>query len=457
MSKLMTGVSGVRGVFGDTLGPEVVLRYAARFGQFVSQNSLPPAREGRPKIVVGRDSRTTGLAMLHSVAAALLSVGCDVIDLGIVATPTVLLNVKKHSAQGGISITASHNPPQWNALKFVDGDGMFLSAEKAAAFLASVDGPIAWKDWEGLGTLTPDPNGTAHHIEQVLALPWLNLEQIRARKFRVVVDSVNGAGGLISPLLLKALGCEVIGINSAPTGVFAHPAEPLNENLGQLEEEVRRNKADLGFATDPDVDRLSIVDEHGACIGEEYSVALAELFILPKNPGDIVVNLSSSMLSDHIAGLFGVKVHRAKVGEINVGKLMQELKSPVGGEGNGGIICPEVNHTRDAIAGMAIILGLLAESGKTVSQLVNELPCYYFAKGRLELPPERMNDALATLPSSLEGYTLDLRDGIKATAPDHWIHIRKSGTEPIIRVYVESPTLERSTQLCRDLIAQLNS
>ena len=455
MSKLMTGVSGVRGVFGDTLGPETVLRYAARFGQFLSRNSLNPARQGRPKIVVGRDSRTTGVAMLNSVAAALLSVGCDVIDLGIVATPTVLLNVKKHSAQGGISITASHNPPQWNALKFVDGDGMFLSAEKAANFLASVGEPLAWQDWRGIGTLIQDQEGTQHHLDQVLAIPWLDLGKIRSRKFRVVIDSVNGAGGLISPLLLKALGCEVIGINSSPTGVFSHPAEPLNENLGQLEEEVRRRKADLGFATDPDVDRLSIVDEHGACIGEEYSVALAELFVLPKQPGDIVVNLSSSMLSDHIASLFGVKVHRAKVGEINVGKLMQELNSPVGGEGNGGIICPPVNYTRDAVSGMALILGLLAESGKTVSQIVSELPRYYFAKGKLELDPASMDAALASIPDLLEGYELDLRDGIKATAPNHWIHVRKSGTEPIIRVYVESPSLERSTQLCRDLISKL--
>lgn len=455
MSKLMTGVSGVRGVFGDTLDPEIVLRYAARFGQYLSQNSLRPASGARPRIVVGRDSRTTGIAMLSSVTAALLSVGCDVIDLGIVATPTVLLNVKKHSAQGGISITASHNPPQWNALKFVDGDGMFLSAEKAAAFLSSVSEPLDWTDWEGVGTLIQDPAGTAHHIEQVLGIPWLNLERIRSRKFKVVIDSVNGAGGLISPLLLKALGCEVITINSTPTGIFAHPAEPLNENLGQLEEEVRRAKADLGFATDPDVDRLSIVDEHGACIGEEYSVALAELFILPKNPGDIVVNLSSSMLSDHIAARFGVKVHRAKVGEINVGKMMQELGSPIGGEGNGGIICPHVNYTRDAIAGMALILALLAESGKTVSQIVDDLPRFYFAKGRLELAPERMDSAMASLPTLLEGYELDLRDGVKATAKDHWIHVRKSGTEPLIRVYVESGSPERSGQLCRELISKL--
>jgi len=457
MSKLMTGVSGVRGVFGDSLNPAIALRFAARFGEFMTQRSLNRAREGKPKIVVGRDSRTTGLAMLNSVTSALMSVGCDVIDLGIVSTPTVLLNVKKHSAQGGISITASHNPPQWNAMKFVDGDGMFLDAQKAADFLQTVEQDIVWKDWQNMGSLSQDEDAIKHHIDKVLDIPWLDLQKIKDRKFKVVVDSVNGAGGLISPLLLKALDCEVVSINGSPTGIFAHPAEPQAVNLEQLEVEVRRHQADLGFATDPDVDRLAIVDEHGVCIGEEYSVALAELFILPKSPGDIVVNLSSSMLSDHIAKQFGVQVHRTKVGEINVGKKMLELGSPVGGEGNGGIICPAVNHTRDAVAGMALILGLLEETGKTLSQIVAELPRYHFAKGKLELEPSQMEAAMNRAQEALKDYEIDLQDGVKATAEDHWIHIRKSGTEPIIRIYVESASLERSGQLCRDVIEKIKN
>lgn len=449
----MTGVSGVRGVFADTLNPMLVMRYAARFGLFISSRTLNPApRDARPKIVVGRDSRTTGPAMLNAVVSALLSVGCDVVDLGIVATPTVLLNVLKHAAQGGISITASHNPPQWNAMKFVDGDGMFLAADKAAGFLASVEQDILWQDWRGMGRLEADPDGSRYHIDRILAMPLLDSEAIRRRRFKVVLDSVNGAGGLVSPLLLAELGCEVIGINSEPSGVFAHPAEPLNENLRQLEEAVKEHQADLGFAIDPDVDRLSCVDDTGACIGEEYSVALAELFILPKKPGPIVVNLSSSMLSDVIARRFGVSVHRAKVGEINVGKLMQQIGSPVGGEGNGGIICPDINYTRDAITGMALILGLLAESGQTLSQTVAGLPRFYIAKGKAELPPERMDTALEQIKSHLKGYELDLRDGVKATASDHWIHIRKSGTEPIVRVYTESESERRSQELCQGIL-----
>ncbi len=453
----MAGVSGVRGVFADTLNPLLVMRYAARFGLFCASESLNPPVDANPKIVVGRDSRTTGPALLHAVVSALLSVGCDVIDLGIVATPTVLLNVQKHSAQGGISITASHNPPQWNALKFVDGDGMFLSADKAARFLASVDAGIAWQDWQGVGSLSADPDASRYHVAKILALPYLDVAAIRARRFKVVLDSVNGAGGQISPLLLSELGCEVVSINGEPSGVFAHPAEPLNENLTQLEEAVKLHGADLGFATDPDVDRLSCVDESGTCIGEEYSVALAELFILPKNPGPVVVNLSSSMLSDHIARQFGVPVHRAKVGEINVGKLMQELCSPIGGEGNGGIICPDINFTRDAVTGMALILGLLAERGQTLSQVVAELPRYHIAKGKAEIPVERMDAALESIEAHLATYELDLRDGIKATAPDHWIHIRKSGTEPIVRVYAESGSEERSDQICKDILRKLQS
>lgn len=449
----MTGVSGVRGVFADTLNPIIAIQFAARFAQF-QKESYP---EHKPRIIVGRDSRTTGLAMLHSIVAALVSLGCDITDLGIVSTPTVLLAVEDSDAIGGIAITASHNPPQWNAMKFVDADGMFLSAEKAAKFLEGVNEPINWSAWNALGKLNSDDKAIERHINKVLAIPYLNLEQIRARQFKVVIDSVNGAGGLISPRLLKELGCTVYEINSEPSGVFAHVAEPLNENLGQLEEAVRFYKADLGFATDPDVDRLSVVSELGRCIGEELSVALAELFVLPKRSGDIVVNLSSSMTSDHIAGRFGVKVYRAKVGEINVGKKMQELLSPIGGEGNGGIICPDVHYTRDALAGMALILGLMAERGESLSEIVAGLPQYFFAKDKLQLEPQAMDKVMNAIPEMLSGYDLDSRDGIKATKPEHWIHIRKSGTEPIIRIYVESSSAAESRKLCDDLIARIKA
>lgn len=447
MSRLMAGVSGVRGVYGDSLTPEVIVKYAAHFGILCQRGT----------IVVGRDSRTTGEAVLSAVCSALMSVGCQVIDIGIVSTPTVLLNVRELHAAGGISITASHNPPEWNAMKFVDADGMFLSPAKAMLFLDSINEPIDWVAWDKIGKLSTDSTAIERHIDKILAIPYLDLDKIRARKFKVVLDSVNGAGGLLSPILLKKLGCEVIEINSEPTGIFAHPAEPLNHNLTQLEAAVSTHKADLGFATDPDVDRLSIVSDLGACIGEELTVALCELFVLAKHPGDLVVNLSSSMISDHIAGQFGVKVHRTKVGEINVGKKMQELKSPIGGEGNGGVICPPVHYTRDAMAGMALVLGLLAERETSLSHLVAGLPKYYFAKSKIELPYPRLEQIMLAVPNVLSGYEFDTQDGIKAIKGDHWIHIRKSGTEPIIRVYVESESPEKSQQICDEAIERLIS
>lgn len=442
----MTSVSGVRGVFADTLNPIIAIKYAAHFA-LIQKRYYP---EEKPHIIVGRDSRTTGQAMLHSIISAIISVGCDVTDLGIVSTPTLLLKVQESDAIGGIAITASHNPPQWNAMKFVDADGMFLSPEKAEYFLNSVENEIIWAAWDSMGKITKDNSAIQEHIDRILAIPYFNLEQIRSRKFKVVLDSVNGAGGLISPYLLEGLGCTVYEINSEATGIFAHTAEPLNENLHQLEEAVTFYKADIGFATDPDVDRLSLVSEQGKCIGEELSVALAELFVLPKKRGDIVVNLSSSMISDDIAELFGVQVHRTKVGEINVGKKMQAIKSPIGGEGNGGIICPDVHYTRDAIAGMALILGLLAEQDKPLSAIVDSLPKYYFAKDKLILDASRMENVMQNIPSFFEGYQLDTQDGIKAIGNKHFIHIRKSGTEPIIRIYVESESIEKSRALCEE-------
>jgi len=445
MSKLMVSLSGVRGVFGDTLTPDIVQKYAAYFGIFCQ----------RGKIVIGRDSRTSGCAMRGIIISSLLSVGCDVVDLGIVPTPTVLIAVQDHLAAGGISTTASHNPPEWNAMKFIDGDGMFLSANRAADFFASMEKPIGWSKWDELGDYFSDHNAITRHIDKILQIPYIDFGAIRKRKFRVVVDSVNGAGGLATPNLLNMLGCEVFEINSEPNGLFAHPAEPLNQNLVQLEAAVLEHKADIGFATDPDVDRLSLVSEQGKCIGEELSVALAELYMLARKPGDIVVNLSTSMLSDHIAGLFGVKVHRTKVGEINVGKKMQEILSPIGGEGNGGIICPGVNYTRDALAGIALILALLTEKKVSLSGIVETLPKYFFAKDKIEVKPEQLDQIMSSAPGLFPDYEINTLDGIKIIGKDHWIHIRKSGTEPIIRVYVESDSAERSQQICQKTIEKL--
>lgn len=441
----MVSVSGVRGIFGESLTPEIAMKYAAHFGIFCN----------RGKIIVGRDSRVTGPAMFNAVTAGLMSVGCDVVDLGIVSTPTVLLAVEESDASGGISITASHNPAEWNALKFVGANGMFLFPENADTFINSLDKPVDYVSWERIGKMSSDPDGSKRHIDKILQISYLDIEKIRAEKFKVVLDCVNGAGGVIAPVLLRSLGCEVIELNCEPTGIFAHTPEPLNKNLGDLEKAVAAHKADLGFATDPDVDRLSIVDETGKCIGEEFSLLLAEKFILSKVKGDIVTNLSSSMASEDIAAKFGVQVHRTKVGEINVGKKMQEIKSPVGGEGNGGIICPEVHYTRDAPAGMAIILGYLSERNEPISKLAIEIPHYYFAKDKIKVDPAELDNIMAKVPEIFADYELDTTDGIKVLGDKFWIHIRKSGTEPIIRVYVESETAEKSEKICAETIEKL--
>jgi phosphomannomutase len=294
MSKLMVSVSGVRGIFGESLTPGIALNFATHFGIF----------QKRGKIVVGRDSRTTGIAMFNAVVSGLLSVGCDVIDLGIVSTPTVLLAVEQSDAAGGISITASHNPSEWNAMKFVGSSGMFLFPEEADRFISSLDEPVAYAKWDEIGQIISDPEGTKRHIDKILTIPYLDIEKIRAKKFKVVIDCVNGAGGVISPTLLRELGCEVIELNCETTGYFAHTPEPLKKNLGQLEAAVKQNGADVGFANDPDVDRLAIVSEKGECIGEELSLLLAEKFVLTKKKGPIVTNLSSSMASEDIAKSF---------------------------------------------------------------------------------------------------------------------------------------------------------
>ncbi|MDD3050492.1 MAG: phosphoglucosamine mutase [Candidatus Cloacimonetes bacterium] len=446
MQKLMMSVSGVRGIFGENFTPFEALHFASSFGIF----------QKRGTIVVGRDSRTTGETIFHAVVSGLLSVGCKVIDLGIVPTPTVLLAVKDNNADAGMVITASHNPAQWNALKLIDGNGLFLYPERSKEFFSGLERKIVYSAWDKVGSIESDYNAISRHIQKILAIPYLDLEKIIRHKFRVVVDTVNGAGGLIVPRLLKKLGCEVVTINCEPTGKFSHNPEPLAQNLSELSSAVKAESADVGFAVDPDVDRLAIVSEKGEIIGEELSLLLAEKYILPKKKGDIVTNLSSSMASDDIAAEFGVKVHRTPVGEINVGKLMKSLNSPVGGEGNGGIICPEVNFTRDAISGIAIILGLLSETDKKISELQNEIPKYYFAKEKLVVSSADIDRIMLRAQSLYPELKKDTTDGIKFVGDKFWIHIRKSGTEPIIRIYTESTSTERSELLCKETIGLLN-
>ncbi len=355
MSKtLMTSVSGVRGVVGDGLTPEVILRYAAAFA-----GSLGPG-----PVVFGRDSRPSGPALRHAVLAALLGAGRDVLEIGIVPTPTVQLEVERQRAAGGIALTASHNPVEWNALKFVGPSGRFLAPAEAAAFLASVDRPLPAVRWDGLGTLTAIPDALRHHVDLILGLDEVDREAVAAARPRVILDAVHGAGGAIGRELLERLGCDVTVLFEEPTGLFPRPPEPLAENLGRLAEEVRRQGADVGMAFDPDVDRLSLVDETGTAVGEECTLALAADHVLSVAPGPVVTNLSTSARLEAVAARHGQRVVRTPVGEANVVEGIRAEKARIGGEGNGGVILPALHLGRDAPAGVALILtGLVRRGG----------------------------------------------------------------------------------------------
>ena len=431
MKTLMKSVSGIRGIFGETITPEIVLNYATQFANF--QKTRYPNK--KTKIVLGRDSRTTGEALAYAAMSGILSTGADVIYLGIVSTPTLLLAVKEMEADGGICLTASHNPTQWNAMKLIDANGMFLFPDTMKQFLELQDNLNL--QWNKIGERCDYFDASWLHIQKILSIPYLDIQKIRNKKFKVVLDSVNGAGGVISPTLLKELGCELIEINSEPTGYFAHNPEPLVENLTQICQKVKETNADIGFATDPDVDRLVVINEKGECIGEEYTLLLAEKFVLSHKKGDIVTNLSSSMASDDIAKEFGVNVVRTPIGEIHVSKKMMEINSPIGGEGNGGIICPEVNYTRDAVTGMALILGYLAFRNMKVSEIVEEIPKYVMTKEKIEAGFDDMDAIINGYIDRYPNAKIDRTDGVKLILDKFWIHIRKSGTEPIIRVYSE--------------------
>ncbi|MBL7086799.1 MAG: phosphoglucosamine mutase, partial [Candidatus Cloacimonetes bacterium] len=364
MSKLMISVSGIRGIVGEALTADLVMNFAQRFGIFCEKG----------KILVGRDSRTTGEMLFNAVSSGLMSVGADVVNLGICPTPTILLAVENSKASGGIAITASHNPKEWNALKLIGKDGTFLTSEQTKNFWVINEEDIKQQKWNQIGKLSTDNSAIENHITAILGVKYVDVPAIKRRHFKVVIDSTNGAGGLISPSLLKTLGCEVIELFSEPTGIFSRIPEPSADNLKELEKLVVSKKADIGFATDPDVDRLSIVTEKSQAPGTEFSLLLIEDFILSQNRGNIATNLSSSMASDDIAKKYNVQVFRSKVGEINVAEMMKKHNCVIGGEGNGGIILPDLHFTRDAPLGMALILSYIAITGKKISELKNNIP-----------------------------------------------------------------------------------
>lgn len=449
--RLMISVSGIRGRVGFGLTPEIFARYAAAFGAWALATGKGTA------VVLGRDSRVSG-PLFHQVArAALESVGADVIDLGVTTTPTLQMAVEHHHAAGGLGITASHNPIEWNALKFIGADGLFLSAADGAAMRALID-DVPYATWDKLGTTRFDTEAVTRHLEAVLALPMIDVTAIRARKFRVAYDACRGAGGLVIPRLLELLGCEVASIELEADGRFPRPPEPVPENLGPLCTLVKASGADIGFATDPDVDRLALVDETGRAIGEDYTLALATRVVLAHRHGPVVTNLSTSLVVDDQAAASKAPVIRAPVGEVNVAMAMRAASAVIGGEGNGGVILPELHLGRDAPLGVALLLQMLVEAGQPLSAVVAAYPRYAIIKEKLDRPSVPLDAVYAALRAAFPDAEADTQDGLRLGWPDRWVHVRPSGTEPIVRVIAEAPTLDAARALVergRELLAQL--
>lgn len=440
----MVSVSGVRGLVGDPLTPELMAGVAAALGAH-----LRDVEEGST-VCVGRDSRVSGPMFSRAVVAGLQSVGCDVVDVGVVPTPTLLMAVRHHGAIGGIGVTASHNPAEWNALKLVSSEGIFLDADRSAAFhsyLAQVDPPRA--PWDGLGTVTADGDAWARHLEGILELPQIDVDVIRDAGLTVAVDCVHGAGGPPIAELLDRLGCQVVGIGMEPDGLFPRDPEPTAANLADLGELVMKSGADVGLAIDPDADRLSLVDEQGRPMGEDLTLALAAAAVLEETPGPVVTNLSTSQILDDVARAFAVPLHRAPVGEVNVARRMQHEGAVVGGEGNGGVILPALHHTRDAPLASALILQHLAEEGVTPSEAASRWPSYEIVKEKVVFPREALADGYAALASDLEAEVSDDSDGLRLAWPSRkaWLHVRPSGTEPVVRLIAEASDATAAREL----------
>jgi phosphomannomutase len=442
----MISISGVRGIIGQSLTPHVLMDYASSFGLLCKGC----------RVVVGRDSRVSGQMARHAVLSGLMAAGCPVIDVGLVPTPTVQLAVEDLRAAGGIVITASHNPQEWNALKFIGSNGLFLGPKQSARLWKLADRKKrAWARWDHLGSVMTDEGAIARHIDKILALPDINVRTLRRRTFRVVIDTVNGAGGVIVPHLLEKLGCQVTGINTEPTGRFSHAPEPLPEHLEQLACAVRKARADIGFATDPDVDRLAVVDELGRPLGEESTLALAVQFVLKRRPGRVVINMSTTRVVEDIARQLGGQVVRTPVGEIHVARRMKSSRAVIGGEGNGGIILPELHLGRDAPVGMALILQHLLEFGGTTGQMAAALPQYAMIKRKLRVPREKMDLVERRLAARYKKHRLNRLDGLRVDFDDAWLHVRSSNTEPIVRIYTEAKSRRRAMGLYRDVAGQV--
>jgi phosphomannomutase len=443
---LKISISGVRGVIGDSLSPTLLTRFAQAFGTYV----------GSGGIVIGRDPRTSGEMVKQAVIAGLLSSGCRVLDVGMCPVPTVQMMVRRYGAQGGLAITASHNPAEWNALKFIGPDGLFLGAGPAREMLDIYHQgeytKVVGAEMRGVESLS---GAIDMHIEEILnelgPLPG------RAQTLRVVLDACNGAGSIVGPKLLQALGAEVFTINDEPNGQFPRPAEPLPENLGDLCTAVKLHGADVGFAQDMDADRLAIVSDEGVPIGEDYTLVLATLYVLGQERGAVVANLSTTHALDFVVKRFDCPLYRTRIGEANVTERMQREGAVVGGEGNGGVIYPRINFARDSLVGMALILHLIARDARRLSEILLELPHLHMVKKKVGCPSHKIAGVLKMVRQVYADAPMDLTDGVKVSLPQGWLHVRGSNTEPIIRLSAEAETEEQVQQIVESVFGLIQA
>jgi len=451
---LIKSISGIRGTIGGTpgegLSPLDIVKFTSAYAYLLKREN-----DSRIRVVVGRDARVSGQMVNNLVCGTLIGMGIDVTDVGLSTTPTVEMAVKDLNADGGIILTASHNPWQWNALKLLNREGEFISAELGEQLLSVANrGEFTYAEVDKIGTITYDDSQIRKHIEKILALPQVNSFAIKMARFRVAIDAVNSTGGIAIPLLLRSLGVEQIDeLYCTPDGHFPHNPEPLPENLQEISKLVVKNKAHVGFVVDPDVDRLAIVCEDGEMFGEEYTLVAVSDFVLSTKPGNTVSNMSSTRALRDVTEKAGGKHYASAVGEVNVVEKMKEVNAVIGGEGNGGVILPELHYGRDALVGIALFLTHLAQTGKRTSALRSTYPDYYISKNKIQLSPEMDVDMiLKSIAGKYKKQPINTEDGVKIEFGNEWVHLRRSNTEPIIRIYSESDSEAKADVLARKII-----
>jgi phosphomannomutase len=456
---LIKSISGIRGtiggVVGDNLTPVDAVKFASAYGTFLKNNS----KKDKLTVVVGRDARISGPMIHNLITHTLIGLGIDIIDLGLSTTPTVEIAVPLENADGGIILTASHNPKQWNALKLLNEKGEFLSAKEGELILQiAEDEAFTFSEVDDLGTITENDAYMDIHIDEVLNLTLVDAEAVAKRKYKVVVDAVNSSGGIIIPKLLELMGVEVVKLYCEPNGHFPHNPEPLKEHLGDICKLVLEEKADFGIVVDPDVDRLAFISNDGEMFGEEYTLVACADYVLSKTPGNTVSNMSSSRALRDITNNHNGNYQASAVGEVNVVELMKATNAIIGGEGNGGIIYPELHYGRDSLVGVALFLTYLANQEKTVAELRASYPQYYMSKNKIELTPQIDVDAiLIAMTEKYKSEDITTIDGVKIDFAENWVHLRKSNTEPIIRIYTEAQTQDLADALALRIIAEIKA